>query len=214
MKYLPRKDVLFRQLAISGIPLALAITYAIFGYYAETEEKRSITVIINYFAAGFFFLMWLVSQYLRTAKQIDDSSQYEQLQAGLSDVKNSINQLHELHKQKSEDAGTSNALLQNAQDAITSGFVLPGLMQAGVAFEQAVINKAQSRGLYTGPKMPVSKVINNLRRIYDEGVINELFAVWKLRNQLVHLSPEAAEELANQPELFKYFQWAVSELEK
>ncbi|PHQ23686.1 hypothetical protein CLH62_19645 [Marinobacter guineae] len=158
--------------------------------------------------------MWLVGQYLRTAKQLDDSSNYEAIQAGLSDVKESIRKLHEIHGTKTQKAATSNSFLVDAKKAVADGHVVAGLMQAGVAFEQAVINKAIQLKLYRGPRVPVAKTINGFRRFMSEPVIDELFAVWKLRNQLVHMSPEAADELANSPELIDYFEWAISELEK
>lgn len=214
MKFLPRKEVVLKQLKISGIPLALAISYAMYGYFSLDEEKRSITTLINYFAAGFFFLMWLVGQYLRTAKQIDDSANYEDLQAGIEDVKKSILKLHSLQGQKAETPVVSNSLLNAAEKAINSGHVLAGLMQAGVAFEQAVIAKVESLGYYSGKRIPVYKAIRSLSNVMDESIIGELLAVWKLRNQLVHLSPEAAKELESRPELYNYFEWAISELEK
>ena len=214
MKYLPRKDVLIKQLKISGLPLGLAIIYSMFGYFSLDVDKRSITTVINYFAVSFFFLMWLVGQYLRTEKQIDDSTNYQDIQAGISDVKQSISELHKIHGQKAEKPVASNSLLDGAKKAIEDGHVLAGLMQAGVAFEQAVISKAEKHDLYHGSRTPIYKSIQGLNRFMDDSIIGELFAVWKLRNQLVHLTPEAAEELESRPELFNYFEWAISELER
>ncbi|MCU7836144.1 MAG: hypothetical protein KZQ83_12960 [gamma proteobacterium symbiont of Taylorina sp.] len=214
MKHLPRKEVIYKQLAISGIPLVIAIIYAAYGYLSVEEDKRTITTLINYFAAGFFFIMWLVGQYLRTAKQIDDSANYEVLQAGISDVKESIRQLHALQGQKAEKPVITNSLLAGAQKAINDGHVLAGLMQSGVAFEQAIITKAEKHDFYREPRTPVYKAIQSLSKVMNKNIINELFAVWKLRNQLVHLSPEAAKELESRPELYNYFEWAISELEK
>ncbi len=55
MKLLPRKEVMAQQLKISGVPLILAATYSVFGYFSADPEQRSVTTFINYFAAGFFF---------------------------------------------------------------------------------------------------------------------------------------------------------------
>ncbi|MFY0690282.1 MAG: hypothetical protein JXQ90_24165 [Cyclobacteriaceae bacterium] len=212
MKFLPRLDVIIKQLRISLLPLILAISYASYQFWVEGDPK-SFTTFINYFAAGFFFLMWLVGQYLRTAKQIDDATNYQDIQIGLTEVKESLNSLQKFQVTTTTET-TSNTLLEGAKSAIENGHVLAGLMQAGVALEQAIINKAKAHGIYRDERMPVSKAINSLRNVLPEGVIGELFALWKLRNQLVHLTPEASQELETRTDLIKYFEWAISELEK
>lgn len=212
MRLLPRKDVILKQLGISLIPLVLSILYA--GYQYWSDDQSTFTTFINYFAGSFFFLMWIVGQYLRTAKQIDDSSNYQDIQSGLAEVKDSLDKLKKSSVPSSPTTPSSNQLLNDAKQAIEDGHTLAGLMQAGVALEQAIISKVKSLGLYRDDRIPVSKAINSLRNSLPEGTIGELFALWKLRNQLVHLTPEASEELSQRPELIKYFEWAIGELEK
>jgi hypothetical protein len=86
-------------------------------------------------------------------------------------------------------------------------------MQAGVAFEQAILRKADRLQIPRDNRVMVSRTLNKLKDVYDDNTIEEFFAVWKLRNQLVHLTNEAAQELEKSPQLIKYFEWAINELD-
>ena len=210
-----KKKVLFRQLQISWIPLILAITYASIAYFTVQEDKRSFMTFVNYLSATFFFLMWIVGQYLRTSKELNDKSNYQNLQTGIDDLRSAISKLQSFTFATSPKtlSKTENKMLSNAKSAIDSGYVLAGLMQAGVAFEQAIISKAERLGIQQDRRLTVSKLLNELKHHFDRGTIAEFYAVWKLRNQLVHLTDEAAMELENSPHLIKYFEWAINELE-
>ncbi len=208
------KKVLLRQLQISWIPLLLAVAYASIAYCMATADKRSVMTFVNYFSGTFFFLMWIVGQYLRTSKEINDSSNYANLQTGILDLKKAISKLQAFSFQQPKTTATfENPLLATAKKAIDSGFVLAGLMQAGVAFEQALLAKADKLQIARDNRTNVSQILNRLKDFYDQGTINEFYAVWKLRNQLVHLSNEASIELEKNPSLFKYFEWAIKTLE-
>lgn len=214
MNLLPRGDVLLKLFKLSLFPLVIALIFAGIKYYLDEESEKSIIGFIGNLAAGFFFMMWLSGQYLRTKKSIDDTTNYSDLQAGINEVKNSINALRNIQTNNIQSNDPSNSLLDGAKQAVESGHVLAGLMQAGVAFEQAIIKKAEKHNIYVNRKTPVAKAISLLRNQMDNSIIGELFALWQLRNQLVHLTPEASEELENRPELIKYFEWGISELEK
>lgn len=210
------KKVLKRQLQISWIPLLVAIVYAAIAYYSETEDKRSIKTLVNYFSATFFFLMWIVGQYLRTSKELADSSNYSTLQTGIADLQRAISKLQSYTFQSSKTTTTvptGNSMLSSAKKALDNGFVLAGLMQAGVAFEQAIYSKADRLQIPRDNRTTVSQVLSRLKEHYDINTIREFYAVWKLRNQLVHLTDEAAQELERSPKLIKYFEWAINELD-
>jgi hypothetical protein len=191
------------------------LAYAIIAYATTEGEKRSIKTLINYFSVSFFFLMWLVGQCLRTSKELKDSSNYTTIQTGIADLQKAISNLHPLAYQSAQTSTASikNTQLQSARQAVEAGFVLAGLMQAGVAFEQAILSKADQLQIRRDSRMTVTQVLNQLKQYYDQSIINEFYAIWKLRNQLVHLTPEAANELEKSPSLIKYFEWAISQLE-
>jgi hypothetical protein len=160
--------------------------------------------------------MWFVGQYLRTAKDIRDSSSYSDIQIGINELRDSIKNLQTLKVATPDTTApptVSNTMLNEANKAISNGFVLAGLMQAGVAFEQAVIESAKRKQIVIDDRTTTSQLINKLKVFYGDGIVKELFAVWKLRNQLVHLSPEASKEIKARPELMKYFEWAIRQLE-
>ena len=158
--------------------------------------------------------MWLVGQYLRTEKQIDDSANYQDIQANINEVKESIENLRFSQDPMHDEVQAHNPILHAAELAVNNGHVLAGLLQAGVAFEQAVIAKANRHGLYHGARVPTYKAIKNLGEVMPSSTVADLLGLWKLRNQLVHLNPEAAKEMVNQPELLGSFSWAIGELEK
>jgi hypothetical protein len=56
--------------------------------------------LLNYFSGTFFFLMWMVGQYLRTSKEINDSSNYTNLYAGIADIQKAISNLTEDEKRE------------------------------------------------------------------------------------------------------------------
>ena len=95
-----KKKVLLRQFQISWIPLLVAIIYASIAYYSAKESQRSIMTFVNYFSGTFFFLMWIVGQYLRTSKEINDTSNYTNLQTGLADIQKAISNLNEDEKRE------------------------------------------------------------------------------------------------------------------
>ena len=159
--------------------------------------------------------MWFVGQFQRTSKEIKDNTNYSNLQTGINDLKDSIKNLGNFQTPKDDSLGflTANSMITTARKAVENGYVLAGLMQAGVALEQAILAKADKLQIPRDNRTTVVHVINNLKDFYDRGTIQEFFAVWKLRNQLVHLSPDASKELENNPRLIKYFEWAINKLE-
>jgi hypothetical protein len=97
-----RKKVLLRQLQISWIPLCVAIIYAFIAYYSVEKDNRSIMTFVNYFSGTFFFLMWIVGQYLRTSKELSDSSNYATLQSGIQTVLSKLTEDEKQTKVKDE----------------------------------------------------------------------------------------------------------------
>lgn len=208
---MPRKDVLYRLFWQSWPALVAAVVWGITLYLSKEPADRSLATFVGAFASAFFFLGWLMTQYLRVEKQIDDSTQYEQLQAGIDDVKASI---RDLHRQRVQDVKPplNTSLMTEAIETVKSGRVLAGLLLAGVAFEQAVRDRALREGIEVLPRTPTQQLIRDLREYLRPEVIAELPPLWKLRNQLAHVNLDAAEELQQRPELLKHFEWAVGEL--
>lgn len=207
--------ILKKQWRVIRIPLLLAIAWAFLVFFLTPEVKRSFITWFKDFITGLFFIMWFVGQFQRTSKEINDNANYSNLQTGINDLKDSIKSLGSFQTPKDYSHGflTANSMITTARKAVDNGYVLAGLMQAGVALEQAILAKADKLQIPRDNRTTVVHVINNLKDYYDRGTIQEFFAVWKLRNQLVHLSPDASKELENNPRLIKYFEWAINKLE-
>ena len=103
-------------------------------------------------------------------------------------------------------------LLDEARTLVEGGYVFAGLLTAGLAFEQAVRHRARRLGVDAADELPVAQLLRILQRSFNRGTSEELRALWKLRSQIVHATPDAARELASQPELIKYFESAIDSL--
>lgn len=203
---------LLQLLKQASIPAALSAGYATW-VYSERPEGAPLTDWITPFAGAFFFSMWLLAQFLRTSKQISDSEHFEKLTASLADITTSIKELKAIpHAPRGHGAPQVNELITGAKEIATRGHVLAGLLQAGLAFEQALQQKARRMGLDRGRHRGIQALIEEIERQLGPGASRELHMLWRLRNQIVHAEPEAAEELQSQPELIDMFSAGISML--
>ena len=217
------KKIIKRQWIVFRFPILIALVWAIVVCHNTEPSNRSLLNSVKDFGAALFLAMWIVGQFQRTSKEVRDNSNYSNLQTGIDDLRKAISKLQPIPttttttttttSQPSTTQFLTNSMLQSANNAVGQGFVLAGLMQAGVAFEQAIVNKAQNLQIPREDRTTVAQLLNKLREYYSKDIIQELFAVWKLRNQLIHLTEEAAIELEKSPNLIKYFIWAINTLE-
>jgi hypothetical protein len=210
------KTILKKQWKVTRLPILLALVWTVTSLFLTEVNKRSFLSSIKDFIAALFFVMWFVGQYLRTSKEVRDSSNYSNIQTGIAELQRAISRLQNFSPQSSRPpiSAENNSLFVEAKNAVDNGFVLAGLMQAGVAFEQAILSKADRLQIPRENRTTIARVLNSLKDYYSAGTISELFAIWKLRNQLIHLTEEAAAELKNSPKLIQYFEWAIKELEQ
>lgn len=94
-----------------------------------------------------------------------------------------------------------NPLLEEAKQAVSDGYVLAGLMQAALAFEHTLLAKAREHRLMYGYRTSVAKALRRFDTFMKPSEVNQLFEIWELRNQLIHMSPESAERFKQKPEL-------------
>jgi hypothetical protein len=73
-RWLLEKWNVLKRLAIQGcVPFGLAVAYAFWDYYTAVPEGRTTANWVKSFGLAFFFLMWLLAQWLRTSKQLLDA---------------------------------------------------------------------------------------------------------------------------------------------
>lgn len=194
---------LWKLLKQASIPATLSASYATW-VYSERPDGASLTDWITSFAGAFFFSMWLLGQFLRTSKQISDSDNFDKLTASLADINASIRELKAIPP-VAAGAAFASELITEAQTVAANGHVLAGLLQAGLAFEQALQQKARRMGLDRGNFRGMPALIGRIEKELGPAAGRELQILWKLRNQIVHAEPEAADELQSQPELISSF---------
>lgn len=103
-------------------------------------------------------------------------------------------------------------LFTQAKQLVDRGSVLAGLLQGGLAFEQAVHDKAKRMGLERKDYKALPHLISEIERQLGPGAQREIQVLWKLRNQIVHADEEAAKQLQKQPDLIKMFERGIQML--
>jgi len=205
--------VLQRLLKQSAIPLVLSIAYASWVYSGNTDSK-SLTGWITPFAGSFFFCMWLMGQFLRTSKQPSDAEQFSQLSVGLAEINQSIGELKSASQRNLSvpEPRQSSQLFAQAKEIAGRGDVFAGLLQAGVAFEQAIHDKAKRQGLNRKEFRSLPHLIREIESMLGPGAKREIEVLWRLRNQIVHADEAAVQELQNQPGLIHSFERGIEML--
>lgn len=204
--------VLGHLLKQAAIPFILSAAYATWVYSAKVGIV-SLTEWITPFAGSFFFLMWLLGQFLRTSKQVSDSKSFSGLFAGIAEINKSVAEL------RASGMGGALAtpqlegeLFLHAKQLVKQGSVLAGLLQGGVAFEQAVHDKANRMGLRRNDYKVMSHLVSEIEGQLGPGAQRELQVLWRLRNQIAHADEEAVRQLQQQPELIEMFERGIQML--
>lgn len=195
----------------SAAPFFVSLGYAAWVYHSKGTAAKA-TDAVSAFGAAFFFCMWLVGQFFRTSKQLADSEHFNRLSAGIEDINRSIRELQAAPPviiSTHAPPSPVTQLMAQAKHLVQSGHVLAGLLQAGVAFEQAVHEKANRIGIKSSNFRSTSQLLTKIEEQIGPGANNELQALWKLRNQIAHADSDASSELQNRPELIRYFENAI-----
>ncbi len=210
------KATVVRLAKQSVIPLLLAAAYATWAF--SESDGASATAWLTPFGGAFFLCSYFVGQYLRTAKQVGDSKKFSDIEtgiadakmsmaAGLADIKQSIADFKAVQVAvPHQGAPLSNHLFQQAKGIAQGGNVLAGLLQAGLAFEQAIHDKARRMGLDRREFRSLPELIARIERQLGPGAEREIQVLWKLRNQIVHADQEAVAELQRRPDLMSMFE--------
>lgn len=197
----------------SAIPFLISIIYAAWVYWNKSDKAHA-TDAIAAFGGAFFFCTWLTGQYFRAAKQLADSESFDKLSAGIDDINTSIKQLNAAVAVAPATASpqSSPELLSQARQLVRNGNVLAGLLQAGLAFEQAIHAKARRIGLCRQQFRSIPQMLQRIEEQLGPDAHQELQTLWKFRNQIVHADPQASEALQLRPELLDYFESGVKML--
>lgn len=200
----------------SAIPLFIAAAYASWDTYT-TQGGLKIAPFIKVFGSAFFFLMWLVGQYLRVRKQLHDRELLSSINADVQAIRASLSARETAAEEQTpvmaEESPISDAaardLFQQAQDALSNKLLLPSLLTAGAAFEYSVRQAARRVGISEGP---LRFMIEQLKPHLPKGIFTELQALREARNKIAHLQNVPASQAIDPDTLLKGYRWAISVL--
>ncbi len=184
--------------ADSAIPAALAALYVWWDY--RTASSRTASELVKNFGVAYFFLMWFVGQYFRIAKQLADRTVLE-----------SINTTVQLIHEKLEEAAaratpvlrgtpkqrvdlipdpTARTLFREAISSLRAGNRGAALLAAATAFEHSLRAAAKKQGLLDPGSPTAGRLLNSMRDRLPTGLVDDLMALVRIRNAIIHRQGE------------------------
>ena len=158
--------------------------------------------------------MWFVAQWLRVAKQIDDSGQLALIQSDVAAIRAAQGQpgddgQPQVIAYPLEDP-VAETLYAEARVAMDAGLTRSALLTAGVALEHSLRTFAERNDVFDAKRLAGGKLLERMRNLIDPTVAAELQALWKVRNAVTHLRDDPAIETSRASALLDNFGWAIS----
>lgn len=202
------RRLLWRGIRSFVVPLIVSAGWA---FWNMDSQSFGVKEFVKSFSGSFFFLMWLASQFARISRsQLDDDrhdmivKEIQGLGTRLNDAMNggaTAALAEDPAVARITDAGVR-ALVEEARTAISSGATLSGVLVMATAFELAVRQRA---GANHAPFRPTRVLLEGMRDTLPPGVPDDLLALLRLRNDLVHLREVRALSHGEASQLFQQF---------
>ena len=195
--------VVTKQLAV---PAAIAAIYGAYDWYSS-KGAFSFSAYLKLTLPALFFIMWFVGLYERARKKTTDKESFETLSTGLQSLTDLVKDLRQ--SPHAASAGTapgpftpsySGSLVTEAFTIFAAGHKLAALLQAGVAFEQAVRAFARRQGVENADQMPLLRILQKIDFLLPQGWQGEFHMLRQIRNQLAHASEQELDRI-EQPEV-------------
>ncbi len=205
--------VLKRLGAQSWAPFLLAVAYALWDYYSMALESRTVASLVKSWGVAFFLIMWFVGQWFRASKQISDAEQLSSIQADVAAIREAVAQgaeppaLPAIPEPIADPI--ANTLYAEARAAMEAGLTHSALLTAGVALEHSLRRFAEAHDIYETKKLPMSRLLDRLRIVLKPSVLEELTALWRVRNAVAHVRDEQFVEPQRARALLDSFGWAI-----
>jgi hypothetical protein len=203
-----------------AIPASIAAAYGLYDWYAANGNFE-ISAYLKVTLPALFFVMWFVGLYEREKKKATDRESFESLATGLRSLTDLVQGLR-----RSPHASTarprirpygpaySESLIDEAFRILANGHTLAALLQAGVAFEQAVRSFARRFDIEAANQAPLHRILQRVDRLLPEEWRDELHVLRQIRNQLAHASEKELSRIIEQPEIIlNTYAAAISALE-
>lgn len=187
-----------------AVPAVLAALYGAWDWYSS-KGAFSLSAYVKLILPTLFFIMWLVGLFEREKKRATDKESFASLSTGLTSLTELVKGLSgSPHAGESAPTAVgssySAALINEAFVVFAAGHKLAALLQAGVAFEQAVRAFARRRGVGEADQMPLLRILQKVDFLLPKGWQKEFHTLRQIRNQLTHASEQEFEKI-QQPEV-------------
>ncbi len=157
--------------------------------------------------------MWFVGQWFRAEKQVSDEEQLGSIKADVAAIKQAVTVMRPAVSPTPQFEPIAdpiaNVLFREAKAAMDSGLNHSALLTAGVAFEHSLRRFSEARGVVDSPRLPVARILKWLRDDVGLSIAEDLAALWKVRNIIVHLRDEQLLESDQARQLLESFEWAI-----
>jgi cbb3-type cytochrome oxidase subunit 3 len=200
-------------------PSLIAAVYGLLDWYAS-DKSFSLATYLKLCAPALFFIMWLIAMYERERKKTYDKEALSGLSNDIQSLKSVISELGASRHASMPTAvpaaygsNFSQQLLAEADAVFKSGHKLAALLQAGVAFEQAVRSFAVRKGLAAAERMPLLTILQKIDFLLPQGWQGEIHMLRKIRNQLAHASKFELADIENAEMVFRTYGLAIEALE-
>lgn len=174
------------RLLLESLPaLIIASLFTAWTYCSATDrESIAATDLVSRFGAAFFFVMWMVGQYLRVSKQLG-------IEAFLAEIREGVNHIRDALPTPTQPAEpallpstgaivATRALLTEAESTLEAGNPRAALMVAGAALEEAVREFARARGVADWDRASPSALMRTIGGVLSPQGRQALHAMWDL----------------------------------
>jgi hypothetical protein len=157
--------------------------------------------------------MWFVGLWFRTDKKISDDEKLSDIKADVQDIKDAIAQKTHIQfataRQLPVRDFVARTLLSEAEAAIDAGLNRSALVMAAVTLEHVLRQFAQRKNLPEASHLPIPKILSRLREVLGPAVTDDLYGLWRARNNIVHGREGELIDSKSANRLYDSFRWAV-----
>lgn len=194
----------------------LAIGYAWWDFTSSPEPSRTASAFVKSLGVAFFLIMWFVGQWFRADKQLTDAEQLSGIQADVQEIKEAIRERMHASVSNARQAPVvdpvARTLLAEAEAAMDAGLNRSALVMAAVTLEHALRRFAERSKIPEASRLPIPKVLSQLRRVIGPALADDLYGLWRARNVIVHGENGELVDSSSANRLYDSFRWAISYL--
>lgn len=194
--------------------MLVALAYAWWDVNSLPETARNAAAYVKSFGAAFFIIMYFVGQWFRADKQLSDDEQLSGIKADVQEIKTALKDKTHTEFVTARQAPVvdpvANALLTEAEAAIDAGLNRSALVMAAVTLEHALRGFAERNNIAEASRLPIPKVLAQLRKTIGPALTDDLYGLWRVRNAVVHGQNGEFVDSVSANRLYDNFRWAIS----